>query len=279
MAVRRGAVRLRALMKKGEFLFMPVACDPLGGRLVESLGFKATYTGGFATGGSRCITEPMLTMREQVDAAGDVANAVSIPTLADGGARIHIEDQLYPKRAHYHKYVAHAIPAREFVDKIMMACRQRDETDRNFVIIARSDTARFKGVSEAVAAPKKSRIPLVYVQSRGNRDGRPLYSALQMAEMGYAACIDAILSLAVSFHFMKKALREVKKTGDYAGMTHEEFVAARQEIEDLIGLEDFYEIEEQTVEKKNGGGARAGLLRGASPNTARKMTAEGDIEP
>ena len=299
MAVRRGAARLRALMKKGEFLFMPVACDPLGGRLVESLGFKATYTGGFATGGSRCITEPMVTMREQVDAAGDVANAVIIPTLADGGAGfgepmhamravrefiragvagIHIEDQLYPKRAHYHKYVAHAIPAREFVDKIRMACRQRDETDRNFVIIARSDTARFKGVGEAVrrvnmaadagadlglvfprnhqeavAAPEKSRIPLVYVQSRGNRDGRPLYAARQMAEMGYAACIDAILSLTVSFHFMKKALREVKKTGDYAGMTHEEFVAARQEIEDLIGLEDFYEIEEQTVEKKKWG--------------------------
>lgn len=52
---------------------------------------------------------------------------------------------------------------------------------------------------------------------------------------------------------MKKALREVKKTGDYAGMTHEEFVAARQEIEDLIGLEDFYEIEEQTVEQKKWG--------------------------
>jgi methylisocitrate lyase len=27
-----------------------------------------------------------------------------------GVSGIHIEDQLYPKRAQYHKYVAHAIP-------------------------------------------------------------------------------------------------------------------------------------------------------------------------
>ena len=299
MAIRRNTTKFRALLKRGNFIFMPVAYDPIGGRLVESLGFKATYTGGFVTGGSRCITEPMVTMREQVDVAGDVANAVKIPTLADGGAGfgepmhtmrsvrefiragiagIHIEDQFYPKRAHYHKYVAHAIPAREFVDKIKMACRQRDETDKDFVIIARSDTARFMGMGEAVkrvnmaadvgadmglvfprnhkealAAPQKSKIPLVYVQSRGNRDGRPLYSENQMAEMGYVACIDAILYLTVSFHFMKKALQEVRKTGDYTGMTHEEFMAARQGVEDLIGLEGFYEIEEETVEKKKWG--------------------------
>ena len=171
MAIRRNTTKFRALLKRGNFIFMPVAYDPIGGRLVESLGFKATYTGGFVTGGSRCITEPMVTMREQVDVAGDVANAVEIPTLADGGAGfgepmhtmrsvrefiragiagIHIEDQFYPKRAHYHKYVAHAIPAREFVDKIKMACRQRDETDKDFVIIARSDTARFMGMGEAI---------------------------------------------------------------------------------------------------------------------------------
>ncbi len=299
MAIRRNTTKFRALLKRGNFIFMPVAYDPIGGRLVESLGFKATYTGGFVTGGSRCITEPMVTMREQVDVAGDVANAVKIPTLADGGAGfgepmhtmrsvrefiragiagIHIEDQLYPKRAHYHKYVAHAIPAREFVDKIRMSCRQRDETDKDFVIIARSDTARFRGIGEAVrrvnmaadvgadlglvfprnhkealTAPEKSKIPLVYVQSRGNRDGRPLYSEGQMSEMGYVACIDAILYLTVSFHFMKKALQEVRKTGDYTGMTHEDFTAARQEIENLIGLEGFYEIEEETVEKKKWG--------------------------
>ena len=63
-------------------------------------------------------------MDEQVRVAGDVANAVRFPAVADGDAGfgdplhtmrtvrefiragvggIHIEDQLFPKRAHYHR--------------------------------------------------------------------------------------------------------------------------------------------------------------------------------
>jgi methylisocitrate lyase len=290
---------LRRLLNEDGFIYMPVAYDALGGRLVADTGFKAVYTGGFVTGGTRYTSEPLLTMDEQVRVAGDVAHAVAVPVVADGGAGfgeplhtmrtvrefvragvagIHIEDQLYPKRAHYHKYVAHAVPREEFVDKIRFACRARDETDRDFVIIARSDTCRFEGPEEAIArinmaadagadmgmffprnreemqrGPKEAKVPLVYVISRGNRDGRPLPSAQDLADMGYKAAIDALTYLLVSFHFAKRALAEIKRTGDYTGMTAEENVAARQQIEDLVGLEQFYEIEEATVEEKKWG--------------------------
>jgi len=158
---------LRRLLAEERFIDMPVAYDPLGGRLVESLGFKTVYNGGFVTGGSRCTSEPLPTMRT----AGDIAKAVEVPVVADAGAGfgeplhamrtvrefihagiagIHIEDQLYPKRAHYHKYVAHVIPRKDFADKIKFACRQRDETDKDFGIIAHSDACRFEGLEEAV---------------------------------------------------------------------------------------------------------------------------------
>jgi methylisocitrate lyase len=74
---------LRRLLKEEH---MPPAYNALGGRLVEDLGFKAVYVGGFVTGGSHCTSEPLLTMDEQVRVAGDVANAVKIPAVADGGA-------------------------------------------------------------------------------------------------------------------------------------------------------------------------------------------------
>ena len=90
---------------------------------------------------------------------------------------------------------------------------------------------------------------MVYVQSRGNRDQRPLYSNAQLQDMGYAGCIDAILSVGVQFHFMRKALLELKKTGDYTGMTPQEWTTARHDIETLIGLEEHYRIERETVEK------------------------------
>jgi len=292
--MERPTTALRKLLKNKSCLYMPAVYYPLGGRLVESMGFDAAYVGGYVTGGSRAVSEPLLTMTEQIETAEQVARSISIPTVCDAGAGfgeplhvtrmvrdfiqsgvagIHIEDQLYPKRAHYHKYVAHAVPIEEFLDKIRWACRERDKLDPDFVIIARSDTCRFDGLEEAVKrinlaaeegadlglifprndeeaaqAPKETTIPLVYVQSRGNRDGRPLYTVQQLEDMGYVASIDAQLFLLASFHHAKLALEEVKKTGDYAGMSHDDHTAARQAIEDLIGLDEFYEIEEQTVE-------------------------------
>jgi 2-methylisocitrate lyase-like PEP mutase family enzyme len=44
---------LRRLLAEEQFIDMPVAYDPLGGRLIESLGFKTVYNGGFVTGASR----------------------------------------------------------------------------------------------------------------------------------------------------------------------------------------------------------------------------------
>src|SRR5262245_23458483 len=291
---------LRRLLKRKKFVYMPVAYDALGGRLLQSLRFDCVYTGGFVTGASRCTSEPMLTMDEQLRTASDVGAAIDIPLVVDGGAGFgeplhtmrtvrefiragiagtHIEDQLYPKRAHYHKYVAHAVPRRAFVDKISLACRERDRSDPDFVVIARTDTCRFEGLKEAIArvnmaadagadmgllfprnaaemkkAPKLARIPLVYVISRGNRDGRPLPTARQLADMGYAAAIDALTYLLASFHFTRLAYQEVKRTGGYTGLTQAQCIAARKDIETLVGLDEFYEIEEQTVERKKWGG-------------------------
>jgi methylisocitrate lyase len=290
---------LRRLLAEEAFIHLPVAYDPLGGRLIEKTGFKAAYVGGFVTGGSRCTSEPLLTLDEQVRVAGDVAKSVGIPVIADAGAGfgeplhtmrtvhefihsgiagIHIEDQLFPKRAHYHKYVAHVIPRKEFADKIRLACRQRDRTDEDFVIIARSDSCRFEGLDEAIGrvnlaaehgadmgmifprdlselkqAPKLAKIPLVYVVSRGNRDNRPVANAAQLADMGYKMALDALLHLLVAFHFNKRALEELRMTGDFTGLSPQECVSARQDIETLVGLDEFYAIEEETVEDKKWG--------------------------
>ena len=287
---------LRRLVAKEEFLYVPVAYDPLGARLVEKLGFKAVYTGGFVTGSSRCTSEPLLTMGEQVHTAGEVANAVRIPALADGHggfgeplhtmrtvrefiragvAGIHLEDQFFPKRAHYHRAAGRTIPRRDFIEKVRFACRERDRLDPEFVVIARSETCRTEGLREAAwridaagdtgadlgmlfprnddemrRAPKATRLPLVYVLSRGNRDGRPVPSAAELADMGYKMAIDAVALLLISFHFAKLAYTELRRTGAYGKMSAHEFVAARKEIEDLVGLEEFYRIEEATVEER-----------------------------
>lgn len=294
--MERQTTRLRRLLRDKTFLHMPSVYDAIGGRLVQSLGFEAAYVGGYVTGGSKAVTEPLLTMTEQVDLAGEVAAATTFPVLADAGAGfgdalhtmrtvrefiqagvagVHIEDQLFPKRAHYHKYVVHGVPVEEFVEKIEYSVKQRDESDRDFVVIARTDTCRALGLEEASMrlnraadagadmgllfprnlddaekAPKKCRLPLVYVQSRGNRDGRPIISRKDLMQMGYVACIEAQVVLCTAFHFLKQALTELREKGEYTGMTQAEYVASRQQVEDLIDLTRYYEIEAQTVEAR-----------------------------
>ena len=294
--MERLSTKLRALLRAKTFLHMPSVYDAIGGRLVQSLGFEAAYIGGYVTGGSTTVTEPLLTMTEQVALAGNIAQCITVPLVADAGAGfgeplhtmrtvrefirvgvagVHIEDQLYPKRAHYHKYIVHGIPVEEFVEKIKFSCKQRDESDPDFVVIARTDTCRALGLgeasmrinraadvgadlgllfprnpAEAEQAPKVCRLPLVYVQSRGNRDGRPIFSRQDLQQMGYVGCIEAQVVLCTAFHFLKKALAELRETGDYTGMTNAEYVAARQQVEDIISLDEYYEIEAQTVEAR-----------------------------
>ena len=58
---------------------MPSVSEPLAGILAEKVGFKVVYTGGYATGGSHAITEPLLTMTEQVEHAGKIDRSCSVP--------------------------------------------------------------------------------------------------------------------------------------------------------------------------------------------------------
>ncbi len=101
---------------------------------------------------------------------------------------------------------------------------------------------------EAAAAPRLAKVPLVWVQSRGNRDGRPILPLGDLKAMGYRGCIDAQILLGTAFHFMKRALADIVATGDYTGISDAEFTVLRQEIEDLIGLDAYYRIEAETVE-------------------------------
>ena len=142
----------------GETIVAPGAYDPLSARVVQALGFTAVYTGGYMTGAHTSITEPLLTLTEQVEVAQKVARAVDLPVLTDAGAGygdplhvmrcvrefevagiagIHIEDQVYPKRASYHKGLEHIVPMPEFVERMTYALQARRDPD--FLIIGRTD--------------------------------------------------------------------------------------------------------------------------------------------
>jgi len=95
--------------------------------------------------------------------------------------------------------------------------------------------------------------PSQAVEPPANPERFTLPTTSQLEAMGYKACIDAVTSLVVAFTAMKRAFTEVRDTGTFTGLSAQECVDALQQIEDLVGLEQFYMIEEETVERKRWG--------------------------
>jgi|LSQX01.3.fsa_nt_gb 2-methylisocitrate lyase-like PEP mutase family enzyme len=163
--------KLKTLIYADELLLMPQCYDALSARIVENVGFKAANLGGFGVGVTLGHAEHLLSLTEMVDVGRNVAKSVDIPIVADadggfgsalhmqrtiqefedaGIAGVYIEDQYYPKRAHYFKGIKHTISAEEMILKIKAALEARQNPD--FVIIARTDSllAVEGGVDEAI---------------------------------------------------------------------------------------------------------------------------------
>lgn len=290
--MKRTTTKLRELLAGPGLITAPACHDPMTARIAEQLGYPVVYLGGFAYGAASSVTEPRLTMTEMVDQARKITSAVQVPVIVDAGtgfgdpmhamravqeferagvAGIHMEDQLFPKRAHYHRdFQEHVIPAEEMVLKLQFALKAR--VDPDFVIIGRTDAMRTHGfeegmrrarmyqqagadaimmfpntAEEAERAPREISAPLVYTNSPGNRVGRPVYSTRELESLGWKIDVEAIGIIVQAYRAAYEVLSSIKSSGRVV-MTPEESSRWRQGLEDSIGLPDYYRIEEQTVE-------------------------------
>lgn len=284
--------RFKELMERPGLVPQPAVFDPLGARIAEDVGFEAVDLGGYAMGASLASTEPLLSLDTVAEITRRITTVCSLPIMVDAGAgwgepihvmqtvkvleqagagSIHIEDQIYPKRVHYHKGLEHVIDLDEMVMKVRAAVSAR--TDPNFVICARTDAMRTHGYDEGIRraaalaeagaecimifpndeeetarAPKDlAGIPLVYVNSTGNRFGRGVYSLEQLDSWGWKFVNDAISLINVTGRAMRQFLETWKQTGE-PGLDPDEIMRVRKQLEDTIGLEELYALEAETVE-------------------------------
>ncbi|MGZ5120112.1 MAG: isocitrate lyase/PEP mutase family protein [Burkholderiales bacterium] len=284
--------KFRELMARPKFIPALGIWDPYTARVAEALGMECVHIGGYQLGTHYVTSEPLLTLTELVWTTRYVTSAVKIPVVVDAGAgygeplhvmrcvrelekagaaAIHIEDQIYPKRVHYHKGVEHVIPRDEMVAKIKAALAAR--TNPDFFIMARTDAMRTDGFAEGVAranlyleagaemvmifpntmeearrAPKEINGPLAYTNSEGNKLRRPLFSVQEFEEVGYKLSTYPTALLCPVTQTLKRIITNLKTKG-VSGNDPEEMIPWRKEVEDLIGLEEYYRIESETVER------------------------------
>ena len=283
--------KFRELMSGPRFILALGVWDPYTARVAEALGIQCVHIGGYQLGAHYVTSEPLLTLTELATTTRYVTSAVRIPVVVDAGAGfgeplhvmrtvkeleragavcIHIEDQIYPKRVHYHKGIEHVVPREDMVAKIKAAVAAR--TDPNFVIMGRTDAMKTSGfaegveranlyleagaemvmifpntVEEARRAPREIKGLLAYTNSEGNRFGRPLFSAQEFEDMGYKLSTYPTALLCPVTQELKRVITNLTTRG-VSGLPQDKMIVWRKEVEDLIGLEEYYKIESNTVE-------------------------------
>jgi methylisocitrate lyase len=283
----------RRLLAEPGIVVQPSLADPLSARIAESAGFRALSLGGYAMGAHRAVTEPLLSLEDVAQMMRNIRAVTQLPVLVDAGAgwgepihvahtvrtlelagasAIHLEDQHFPKRAHYHKGVEHITSLEEFLVKVTTALEARSNPD--FLICARTDSMRTHGYDEGIRRARACYeagadlvkvfpnnddeterapgdlpgIPLVYVNSTGNDQSRGVYPAQQLADWGWKVVYDSISVTNVTFNAVKSFLTRFEETG-YPDFGDTDVIAVRKDVEAAIGLNELYEIEAATVER------------------------------
>jgi hypothetical protein len=85
------------------------------------------------------------------------------------------------------------------------------------------------------------------VNSTGNRLGRGVFGVDELEAWGWKFANDAITTINVVARAMRESMVSLKESGE-PGVDAEEMVRVRKQIEDTIGLDEYYRIEEETVE-------------------------------
>lgn len=275
MAQGSPSARLRELISHG-CVAMPGVFNAALGRMVERTGFDAIYISGAglcnATAGVPDIG--LLTLTEVAQLAGYIARAVKIPCIVDGDtgfggaenaartvqeferaglAGCHLEDQEFPKRCG-HLAGKSLVSTEEMNEKIAAAAAAK--SDKNFLLIARTDARAVEGFDQAVerargylAAGADAIFPEALQGEEEFRDfaravdapllanmtefGKsPLMRLEQLAEFGYRMVIYPQTAFRVSMKAAGDMLGDLKAEGTQQGWLDR--MQTRKELYELL---------------------------------------------
>ncbi|AFA39684.1 PEP phosphonomutase-related enzyme [Pyrobaculum oguniense TE7] len=159
--LKNPGAEFRRLLKTEPYIFTTGVYTPLQAKLAQIAGLKAVYISGYScsVGYLGAADLNILTLEEYVWIARHIANAVTIPVVADaesgfgslfnamravkefwraGVAAIHVEDQVFPKRCG-HLAGKQVMPLEDAVAMFKAIDRVRRNIDPDFFIIARTD--------------------------------------------------------------------------------------------------------------------------------------------
>jgi methylisocitrate lyase len=273
-----------------ELVIAPLALDPFSAMIAQRAGYDTVYVGGGGLGYALGISEALLTANDMAEATRRVVDRTGLAAVVDGGVgfgdaihtaqtvkmieragacAIELEDQVAPKRAHHHKDIEHLVSIEEMNGKLKAALDAR--TDNDFLVIARCNASQVEGMESALercAAYEDAGADLIMLRARtepefiamSGRTRAPLAtlaswtvkSPPEMTAAGFALVLDPNSVTVLTYLALSKGYAALRSDPWY-GFPRAEVLAARAEVQELIGLEELYAIERETTEKDAAG--------------------------
>ena len=278
--------RLRELLST-RTLAIPGAFNALVAMQVERAGYEIVYVSGAAVSACRGVPDiGLLALSDMATEAGRIAHSVSIPTIVDadtgyGGpaqvaeavrlfeaadlAGMHIEDQEAAKKCG-HLAGKHLVSVAEMSAKIEAAVRAK--TDRNFMIMARTDAREVEGLEaaiqraaayaaagadalfpEALESAEEFRVFAREIQKRGitvplianmTEFGKtPLLSVAEFESLGYRGVLFPVTALRMALQAIERLLVELNLLGSQKDRLHH--MMTRRELYSLLRYTDTHE--------------------------------------
>jgi len=288
------AARLRELLARPGVVVMPMCYDGISARLIERAGFEVAAVTGAGVSASMLGRSDVgyLTMTEMVWQARNIASAISIPLICDaetgygnpvivmrcireferaGVSGIYFEDQVHPKKCGHFRGKA-VIECEEMVKKIEAAYDAKG--DKNFLIVARTDSRAIYGVDEAIRrgnayakagadvifpeAPesvaemkrycKEIDAPLMFNVCEGGKS--PPLTVAELEQIGYKLLSFSNSMLRTGVKAMQEVLKEIKEKGSTIQV--EDKMVSFDERNEILDLAKIYQLEDKYKVAKGG---------------------------
>jgi len=277
----------KLLQDKSKPLVIPGVYDAIGAKIVEKVGFEAMFQTGYGTSATLFGMPDygFIGSTETVDNARRICRAVSVPVIVDadtgygnalsvwklvreleaaGASGIFLEDQRWPKRCG-HMQGKEVVAKEEYTEKLQAALDAR--SDKNFIIVARTDARATKGLEEAierglyykkvgadvifVEAPKTIQemkkigntinAPLVANMIEGG--ATPLSSEANLFEMGFKIILYPLSVLFSNTYATLQILKELKRSGTTRKLNKK--LVNFNQFNDLVELKKYRKLEKQ----------------------------------
>ena len=279
------AEKLRKLLNQKGIIVMPGCFDSLSAKLIEKEGMEVGFMSGFSVSSTRLGMPDtgLISFSEMADQVRNICNSTSIPIIFDGdtgygnsvnvfrtvrgyadagAAGVMIEDQKWPKKCGHTKG-KDVVELDEAKSRIKAAVDARNYGDNDILIMARTDAIATKGLNDAIDRMKifseigvdilfieavKSKEDMIRIINEvpGNHminlieDGdTPLLEIDELEKIGYKIAVLPLTLMSASVKTMQDCLKNMKKR------TYNTNVKKFSELRDIVGFNDYYEIEEK----------------------------------